>query len=538
MKRIISILLIPIYLFLIFIPAYAVLQTGTSYFIDSIDGNDESGDGLSPETAWKTVLVNECTLSPGDKVYFRSGGKYNCNLTVQNSQGTKENPIIITAYGEGAKPHLTTDKRAEVLRLFDCSYVTVSGLEITAPNGGGIWIDALNAPSEHITLERLVIHNIQNYKVKSRDNASAGAAENRGCVMVKGLPARSLYPVNYLTVSDCEMFDCGNGINIWGAYDQTKGSPWDDTEFKTLDPVYNLGSLIENTYFHDMDGEAVILGICDGALMTHCRVIDCCQGEGVDENGEILYFTAAAWFWGSENSTIEFCEIAGQKNVGDGMTVDFDSQSNHCTYQYIYSHDNMRFIVNNAKTSPQVGNTVRYCLSVNDNKGRNTVTQGPGEKNFRFYNNTVINSQRFDIDRLYDSYFVNNIIVLEDGCRLNPSLDLSSYKGSVISNNCYYNCISGLITGSEFNTVPGFSSEGFSPECFTLSKDSPLIGSGISVPGDDCKTDFFGNSIESRNIGCYAGKGTDTPYSREGLFAGIFRFFRNLIDMIIDIISG
>lgn len=537
MKKTVGVLLCLALLLCVCLPAAGGTSGGTSYYIDSVDGS-ESGDGLTPETAWKTVPVTECTLGPGDSVLFRRGGVYDCTLTVTNSRGTKNAPITITAYGEGAAPILTTEKRAEVLRLFDCSYITVSDLEITAPNGGGIWVDALTAPSEGVTLERLKIHNIQNYKVTSRDNASAGATENRGCVMVKGLPARSLFPVNGFTLKDCELFDCGNGINIWGAYDGSKGSPWDDVEFSDLDPVYNTGALIENTYFHDMDGEAVILGICDGALMTHCRVIDCCQGEGVDENGEILYFTAAAWFWGSENSTIEYCEIAGQKNVGDGMTVDFDSQSNHCTYQYIYSHDNVRFVVNNAKTSPQVGNTVRYCLSVNDNGGRNTLTQGPGEKNFRFYNNTIINSQRFDMDELFDSYVVNNIIVLEDGYRLNPNLDPSSYKGSVIANNCYYNCISGLITGTKFNTVPGFSGDDYSDiNSFTLSKDSPLIGSGYKMD-DGCETDFFGNKTESCNIGCYTGRGTDTPYRGESVFAKIIRFFKCLADMIKNSIAG
>ena len=523
---------------LCFFASAADNDTGTAYYIDSIDGSDKTGDGLSPETAWKTVPVTECTLSAGDRVLFRRGGVYDCTLTLSRSRGTAGAPIKITAYGDGDDPILTTDKETEVLRIFDCSHIVISDLEITAPNGGGIWIDTSEAASEGITLERLKIHNIQNYKVDCRDNLSAGAAAARACVMVKGLPSRSLYPVDSFTVRDCEMYDCGNGISLWGAFDMSKGSPWENDELRDLGPVYNKNALIENTYFHDMDAEAVIIGICDGAPMTHCRVIDCCQGEGVDENGEILFFTAAAWFWGSENSTIEYCEIAGQKNVGDGMTVDFDSQSNHCTYQYIYSHDNVRFVVNNAKTSPQVGNTVRYCLSVNDNKGRNTITQGPGEKDFRFYNNTIINSQRFDIDKIYDSYFVNNIIVLQDGYRLNPTLDSSSYKGSVISDNCYYNCISGLITGTEFNTVPGFSGDDYTnPESFALSENSPLIGAGYKME-DGCETDFFGNRIVSDNIGCYAGAGTDAPYRREPAVAKIIRFFKCLIDMIKNAIEG
>ena len=537
MKKTGSIILCFFLMILCAAPAAAAVGTaGTAYYIDSIDGSDETGDGLSPQTAWKSVPVTACTLNAGDSVLFRRGGEYECTLTLTGSRGTASAPIRISAYGEGEKPLLTTGARTEVLRLFDCSFVTVSDLEITAPDGGGIWIDTLNAASEGITLSGLSIHNIQNYKVNSRDDLSAGAARARACVMVKGLGARSLWPVNGFTVTDCEFYDCGNGISLWGALDRPKGDP---SRVDEVGPGYNKNALIKDCYFHDMDAEAVIIGVCDGALMTHCRVIDCCQGEGVDENGEILYFTAAAWFWGSENSTIEYCEIAGQKNVGDGMTVDFDSQSNHCTYQYIYSHDNMRFMVNNAKTSRQTGNTVRYCLSVNDDKGKNVLANGPGETDLRFYNNTIVGSQVFDMQNIFDSYVVNNIVVVTDGYRLNTSIKPSQYKGSVIGGNCYYNCTSAANSGAKFNTLPGFSGADFSdPASFTLSKDSPLIGAGVAVPGDDCTLDFFGNEIKRNNIGCYGGEGTDAPYTREPVFQRLVRFFRNLYFMLKGLLSA
>lgn len=515
------------------LPAVPARAAGTAYYIDSISGSDETGNGLSPETAWRSVpRLDSITLAAGDSVLFRCGGTYECNLRFTDCAGTAENPILVTSYGEGAKPLLTTAERTEVMRLFDCSYMTVSDLEITAPVGGGIWIDARHGESVGITLENLSIHNIQNYKVNNRDGLSDGAAAARACVMVKGLPAGTLWPVNGLTIRGCEFYDCGNGVSLWGAFDTALGSPWADDELSDLAPVYNENTLVENCDFHDMDAEAIIVGICKNALVTHCRMIDCCQGEGTDENGNVLYYTAAAWFWGSEYSTIEYCEIAGQKNVGDGMTVDFDSQSNHCTYQYIYSHDNVRFMCNNAKTSPQVGNVVRYCLSVNDNKGRNKLCSGPGEKEMLFYNNTIIGSQRFDFDGLYDSYFVNNLIVMADGAHLNTDLAAYFTNGNVISNNCYYNCISGPLSGAKMNIKPGFSGEDAAdPLSFTLSAASPLIGAGYAIE-DDCTLDFYGNEIESRNIGCYAGTGTDTPYRPESPFAKILRDFRWLISFL------
>ena len=189
MKKALSVFIVLLMVFLGAAPVYAVSAAqGTSYYIDSIDGV-ENGDGLSPETAWKAVPVTDVALQPGDKVLFRRGGTYECTLTMWYSSGTEESPITFSAYGEGKKPLLYTEKNTEVLRFFDCSYVTVSDLEITAHNGGGIWINTVSCASEGITLDNLTIHDIQNYKVESRDLLHAGASVARACVMVKGLPA-------------------------------------------------------------------------------------------------------------------------------------------------------------------------------------------------------------------------------------------------------------------------------------------------------------------------------------------------------------
>ena len=90
---------------------------GTTYYIDSISGNDEN-NGLSEANAWKTVdNIKLLTLGAGDKVLFKSGGKYDCALTLTCS-GTHDNPIVISSYGEGEKPHLNTDARDAVMKLF------------------------------------------------------------------------------------------------------------------------------------------------------------------------------------------------------------------------------------------------------------------------------------------------------------------------------------------------------------------------------------------------------------------------------------
>lgn len=522
-----AVLALVVVLALLTFPSFASV-TGKTYYLDSING-DDANEGTDINAPLRTIngLIG-AEFVPGTKILFRNGGEYECAATLTCS-GTKEAPIVISSYGEGEKAILKTNEKTDILRLFDCSYITVSNLHLVAPNGGGIWIDTYNQTSEGIVIDNVYFTDMQNYKVHSRDDFSNGASGARAAVMVKGLPAKSRYAVNDLTITNCEVYNCGNGFIIWGSWNDAQ-SPWCETE-EEIDPIYNKGLLIKNCYLHDMDAEATVIGMCDGALVTHCRAINCCQGEGVDENGEIEYFTAAMWFWGSENSTIQYCEIAGQKNVGDGMAVDFDSHTNNCTYQYIYSHDNVRFMCNCPNYSGHKKNTVRYCLSVNDNKGRSTTAAGAaGEHNFRFYNNTIINCGEFQIKNLYNAFFVNNIIVPSDGGTI--AYDIDPARNNVIKNNCYYKVSNPLVDISSMNTVPGFVGNDFSDfNSFRLSKDSPLVGAGVVID-DDALTDFFGEEIKSENIGCYAGEGVDTEYVGESIIEKIIRMIMDFFETL------
>ncbi len=506
--------------------AYAAEADKNYYYLDSVNG-DDSNSGTDISSPVKTLNgLKNLDVKPGTHFLFKNGGEYECAATL-TCNGTKDNPVVVSSYGEGKTAILYTNEKTEVLRLFDCSYVTVSNLHIKAPNGGGIWIDTHSQTSEGIIIENIYFEDMQNYKVSFRDDFSNGAASARAAVMVKGLPAKSRYAVNDLTIRNCEVYNCANGFMLWGSWNDEQ-KPWCTEE--EIDPIYNEGVLVENCYFHEMDAEAVVVGICDGALITNCRAINCCQGEGLKENGEIAYFTAAMWFWGSENSTIQYCEIAGQKNVGDGMTVDFDSHSNNCTYQYIYSHDNMRFMCNNPNYSGQKGNTVRYCLSVNDNGGRSTTAVGEcGEHNFNFYNNTIINCGEFQFKNLYNAYIANNIIIPENGATF--AYDVDSSRGNVFENNCYYNVMSPIVDLGAMNTVPGFAGSDYSDvNSFILSADSPLIGAGSAVEG--VEKDFYGNPVQSNNIGCYGGTGTDAEYKGENIIVKIFRLIRNFFETL------
>ena len=530
-KKVLSVLLaVAVFLTGFGVSVFAEFVGQDVYYIDSIDG-DDANSGLSEDEAVRTIAgLKNGEITAGTTFLFRNGGRYECAVDFNDVSGAKENPVVISSYGEGEKAVLYTNEAREVFIFNDCSYITVSDVAITAPNGGGIWINTTAKTSEGITIDDVYFYDMPNGKVTSRADTSAGAARARAAVMVKSLPGTSRFPVNNLTISDCEVYDVANGFLIWGSWNEAE-NPWCATE-EEIDPVFNEGLLIKNCYLHDMDAEAIVIGMCDGALVTDCRAIDCCQGEGVDENGEILFFTAAMWFWGSVNSTIQYCEIAGQKNVGDGMAVDFDSYTHNCTYQYIYSHDNMRFMCNNPNYSGHHGNTVRYCLSVNDNGARSTTAVGAaGEHEFSFYNNTIINSGEFQFKNLYNSYIANNVFVMEDGATF--AYDVDTSRGNTYKNNCYYNVMTPFVDILAMNTVPGFAGDDTADiMSYVLSEKSPLIGKGEKVD-DGLTTDFYGNEITSNNIGCYGGNGVDAEYKGETAIEKLVRLIKNVFQTII-----
>ncbi len=98
-----------------------VTITGTCYYISSING-DDTNEGLSPETPWKTVnnlytiigggwKINH-NLKPGDAVFFERGSEFNSHEELSYDT-TGYHVLLLTpgitysAYGEGDKPLFT-----------------------------------------------------------------------------------------------------------------------------------------------------------------------------------------------------------------------------------------------------------------------------------------------------------------------------------------------------------------------------------------------------------------------------------------------
>jgi hypothetical protein len=84
-------------------PIEPALEFKRAFYVSN--SGDDSKNGLTPETAWRTIArVNKQVLEPGDAVLFEKGSVWVGERLQVSSSGTAENRIIYSAYGEGAKP--------------------------------------------------------------------------------------------------------------------------------------------------------------------------------------------------------------------------------------------------------------------------------------------------------------------------------------------------------------------------------------------------------------------------------------------------
>jgi len=86
-------------------------EGGKTYYVSSLNGNDKA-DGLTPETAWKTLdrvaVKQRKTIVAGDVVAFERGSVFYCYSDDGYAAFTAKSGVSYTAYGEGAKPIFTT----------------------------------------------------------------------------------------------------------------------------------------------------------------------------------------------------------------------------------------------------------------------------------------------------------------------------------------------------------------------------------------------------------------------------------------------
>ena len=421
--------------------------TGTTYYVDSKDGND-SNDGTSESKAFKTLdKVNGLNLEPGDTVLLKKGSVFEdqaLKFTKEDS-GTAEAPVKISTYGEGEKPKINTNGHGQwelnygnpldnqnhkwkgtvssSILIEDTEYLEIEGLELTndrksatdtetdkayndayaMDRTGVAGVAKDNGTVDHIVLNDLYIHDVTG-------NVYNKHMTNGGIYFIVAKPTNEgetgIARYNDVQIRNCSL----NKVNRWGI---AVGYTYQWGQFQTGElpdaTMAKYGSsnvVIENNYLNHVGGDAITTMYLDRPLIQYnvsenaaeqINTKDYSKNQpSLDANGNpngtqgvgAGRVAAGIWPWKCKNAIFQYNECFKTLNAasgnGDGQPWDAD-YGDGTNYQYNYSHGNTASTI--MFCGPEsVNNTFRYNISQNEDMGPLDPAGNSG--NCQVYNNT------------------------------------------------------------------------------------------------------------------------------------------------------
>jgi hypothetical protein len=494
-----------------------VEAAGTIYYVDSLQP-DDSGDGTSPETAWKSLdKVNATTFSPGDQILFKAGGSWNGQLYPKGS-GASGSPIIIDTYGNGNKPIINGNgvsanwdaTGGAAVYLYNQEYWEIRNLEVTNTGATaalryGVSIVASDYGTAHyIHLINLTVHDVNGINTDRKN----------GGISLQALGNATSTKFDDVLIDGCTVYSVDRtGITLHSKWMNRGGlidaGPWN--------PWTNV--VVQNNNVYDTGGDGILVRVAQSPLIQY--------NTSHDVNVRSEDYSAGIWVFNTDDAVLQYNEAYLTRTTLDGQGFDADYNTNRTIIQYNYSHDNeggfLLIITPGSSTGMfNNGTIVRYNISQND-KTRLIQIFGP-VRDASIYNNT---------------FYVGN------GLSTNL-LELNNQggfpDGTAVKNNIFYNLGNGVYSlGNSTNTTfdsnvfygnhptsepedpnkltsdPMFVNPGSggigrnSTGGYQLLQGSPAIDSGTTVVDNGGK-DYWGNTVPHNlgtDRGAYEGPGIE-----------------------------
>lgn len=514
-------------------------QTGRTWYINSISG-DDSENGLTPETAWKSLkMANQLDFRPGDKLFLARGSTFAGNLVLQGA-GSREEPVIVGAYesgnGNDALPVIDAKGYVAAIQIENGGNFEISDLELTSDGGTpveemaqtrryGVWLTAGNPGiHENFTFRNLRIHHI--FATENVKGDGQNPTSNMGYgffIAMNSLDAR----LRNIHIENCSIEMTGHtGIRIFGYGDET-GSTY-------IDSV----TIINNRLTH-IGGPGMVPGRCENVLV---------RGNVVDHSGSsadprMHARGSGIWPWTCNNVLIEKNKFMHARGKADSCGAHIDYNCNNVVVQYNLSLDNaggfVEILGNDRNCS------YRYNISINDGfrikgqdgahqEGKVLWTSGyvgkapkTGPFNSYVYNNTVYVKEDirtcFSFTRTTDGILIaNNIFYImgetadvsddQDTKVADQSMTISNVvftnnlwqKTGILPESLSIKDMAPVIGDPQFKIAGGLDPENYIPQNIQLVKDKGITIE--KIPGDDIgltiglevKNDYFGNPVTGK----------------------------------------
>ena len=460
-------------------------EIGTTYYVSSVNG-DDANPGTSQDEPFQSLSkINEITLGPGDQVLLEKGSVFDSQYLhiKEGSKGSEAAPIIISTYGDGARPQINANGTgvwyqsygqqlgnaqhkwqgnvSSAVLLKDVEYIEISGLEITNDRDRGeLHPDDAGKPwngknvmdrtgvagmtqnigtADHIVLDDLYVHDVDG-------NVYNKHMLNGGIYFIAALPTdetqTGIPRYNDLQITNCHV----ENVYRWGiaaAYTAYWGKfTTDELPDSVMRQYGHSNVVISNNYMKDVGGDAITTMYCDRPIVENnvsdgaAKYINTTDYNATDF-GRVA---AAIWPWKCKNAVFQYNECFDTKNAGrgngDGQAWDADS-GDGTLYQYNYSHGNsggaVMFCLQQA-----VNSTFRYNISQNDMIGPLNIPSNPDA---HIYNNTFYIAQGVPLirpDMKNGAATIENNIIYYSGTSPKTETWYTNNKVTY-NNNLYYN---------------------------------------------------------------------------------------------------
>jgi hypothetical protein len=510
--------------------ASQALAAATTYYLDADKGSDEN-KGTSPQSAWKSLdKANARSLAPGDSLLLKRGCVFRGNLAPKGS-GREGAPIILGAYGEGARPVVSAPaadnpKKLAAITLFNQEYWTLRDLETVGGNTRGIFVsgNVANGLIRGISILDCYAHGVGGESTVEND-------KDNGCIILStGFSNNTQF--EGALIEGCEAADTKRwaGIMIFGAYDKTGRSAL---------------CAIRSCVAHDVYGDGIVMFECSDGVIEDCVAYECGKAP-VKKVGT----ANGIWCWSSDRVVIQRCEAYRIHSPDiDGGGFDIDYSCHDCVIQHCYAHDNdgygasifgaMDDYFGDAALGVTSGAILRYNVLANNCRSGGKATMGDfylGTWNkgaiagARIYGNVSFWNPNGSAPALAaagvtfapgtTSLFRDNIVYSNS-----RSLVQVPEKGIELDGNCYYYAGTGMpiwkvgetaygsfaiytrTTGQDQDSLvddprlaaPTYHGVGDRPSAYALVSTSPCLGAGLPVEGEAPSA--------TADIGAYQGSG-------------------------------
>ena len=185
----------------------------TTYYVSNSAGND-SNNGTTSSTPWKTLTkVSNHTFSPGDSVLLKCGELWSTVQLSLKGDGTTANPIVLTSYGSGNKPHIKgMQMDSACIRIQQVAGWKITNLELSDAREG------IRAEYDQIYNKNFLwIENCFIHDMISQYNSNAYLFNHLSCgVTINGFtPAGNgrLISLTAFTMKNCVFDNCNIGFN-------------------------------------------------------------------------------------------------------------------------------------------------------------------------------------------------------------------------------------------------------------------------------------------------------------------------------------